>query len=281
MSGAVSGIDHLVLLVSDLDAAERRWRKLGFALSPRGYHDRIGTANHLAGLRSGYLELLGIHVPTEANQVYANAIAHSTGAWGIALRGAAHAAFERLCAAGVPATPPQKLTRPVQLRGTTEIAEFHLTHIAHEFTPGAMCFICEHKTPGLVWQEEWTTHANTARRVAGITYVGSDPALIRNFETLSGNAAHRDAHGDPCIALGTQSLRFMDAATFVSRYALDASLRPATEPHIGSISLEVESLKAAQAVASQSGMPVRTLDAQRIALVDEADRLIIELATAG
>ena len=35
---SVVGLDHIVVVVRDLDAAAQRWRKLGFTLSPRGLH---------------------------------------------------------------------------------------------------------------------------------------------------------------------------------------------------------------------------------------------------
>ncbi len=53
------GIDHVVLLVRDLDGAEAQFHRLGFNLTPRGHHSRLGSYNHCAMLAGGdYLELL-------------------------------------------------------------------------------------------------------------------------------------------------------------------------------------------------------------------------------
>jgi catechol 2,3-dioxygenase-like lactoylglutathione lyase family enzyme len=62
LSVSVKGIDHLVIRVSDLDASETAYRKLGFTLTPRGFHAGRGSANHTAPLSGGnYFELL--HLP--------------------------------------------------------------------------------------------------------------------------------------------------------------------------------------------------------------------------
>ena len=58
---SVVGLDHIVVVVRDLDAAAQRWRKLGFTLSPRGLHSaHMGTANHTLMLGDDYLELMGV-----------------------------------------------------------------------------------------------------------------------------------------------------------------------------------------------------------------------------
>jgi hypothetical protein len=61
MPVSVNAIDHFVIRVTDLDA-EALYRRLGFALTPRGFHVGRGSANHTAPFSSGnYFEL--IHLP--------------------------------------------------------------------------------------------------------------------------------------------------------------------------------------------------------------------------
>ena len=50
MSVSVTGIDHMVIRVRDLDAGEALYRRLGFSLTPRGFHAGRGSANHTAPL---------------------------------------------------------------------------------------------------------------------------------------------------------------------------------------------------------------------------------------
>ena len=67
-------LDHVGIAVHDLDAAAEQFRRLGFQLTPRGYHTlpakadgerpRVGSGNNCAMLERGYIELIGIVDPS-------------------------------------------------------------------------------------------------------------------------------------------------------------------------------------------------------------------------
>ena len=61
----LTGIDHSLLGVRDLEAARRRFEGLGFTLTPRGRHIGWGTANYCIMFEAGYVELLGIVDPAQ------------------------------------------------------------------------------------------------------------------------------------------------------------------------------------------------------------------------
>ena len=64
----VVGIDHAVVVVSDLDKAAANWKRLGFTVSPRGTHSaKMGSGNYTIMLDPDYIELLGVLVETEHN----------------------------------------------------------------------------------------------------------------------------------------------------------------------------------------------------------------------
>ncbi|MFI5017745.1 MAG: VOC family protein, partial [Dongiales bacterium] len=63
--GGLTGIDHSLLGVRDLEAARRRFESLGFTLTPRGRHIGWGTANYCIMFEAGYVELLGIVDPAQ------------------------------------------------------------------------------------------------------------------------------------------------------------------------------------------------------------------------
>jgi Glyoxalase-like domain len=57
----VVGVDHVVVMVEDLDAASDNWRRLGFTVSPRGTHSaKLGSGNYTIMFGDDYVELLGI-----------------------------------------------------------------------------------------------------------------------------------------------------------------------------------------------------------------------------
>jgi len=56
-----SGIDHLVIAVTDPDAAAAELtEKVGLAFTPGGRHPGLGTFNRIAFLGDAYLELMGV-----------------------------------------------------------------------------------------------------------------------------------------------------------------------------------------------------------------------------
>ena len=67
MTRAVRGLDHVVVMVDGIDAAEASYRKLGFQVQPRGFHKKLGTANHLMIFDKDYFEILGIVEDTPFN----------------------------------------------------------------------------------------------------------------------------------------------------------------------------------------------------------------------
>src|SRR5215469_9312940 len=59
MSNGITGIDHIIVGVRDLEAARLGWTRLGFTPTPRGRHIGQGTANYCIMFAEDYLELLG------------------------------------------------------------------------------------------------------------------------------------------------------------------------------------------------------------------------------
>src|SRR5260370_12503246 len=58
--------DHLVIAVRDLDAAVRRYQRLGFGVRLGGRHTGRGTQNALIRFGLDYIELLSVYDEAEA-----------------------------------------------------------------------------------------------------------------------------------------------------------------------------------------------------------------------
>lgn len=176
----ISGLDHALVLVEDLDRARDRFAALGFTLSPRGLHStQRGTANHTIMLEGAYIELLGVLTPTPLNaERRASLAAAGPGLHGLAFRiedaGSAPAA---LAGRGLRTHSASDFSRPVPLAGGGEaLASFRTHQMDRAQFPLGMAFLCQHLTPDLLWQPALLDHPNTATRIAEVIGVSPDPA---------------------------------------------------------------------------------------------------------
>jgi hypothetical protein len=176
----IIGIDHAVVVVSDLNDAAANWKKLGFTVSPRGTHSaKMGTGNYTIMLSDDYLELLGILSETEHNAPSRAFLARTGG--GIErvafTTPDAAAGAEEIRARGYAPLGPTDFERPVTLpNGTESEARFRTFQWPVDEAPGGVrLFACQHKTRCNVWIPELQKHANTARRIKQVLMVSPQP----------------------------------------------------------------------------------------------------------
>lgn len=209
-------LDHIVINARNgLDQAERVFRALGFALTPRGYHT-LGTINHLAMFPGDYLELIGVPKGQEARRPEVGDA--PLGLNGLVLRSQdIEATHELLQRAGAAGAPPQSFSRPVTLSdGSTRDARFRTVSASAAVFPFGRLYFCEHLTPELVWRPELLTHPNGVTACIELVAVTPDPAgRARRVAEAVGAAA---PVGD-CIALpGACRISFLDPAAYRSRF---------------------------------------------------------------
>jgi len=164
MTAVSEPFDHAVVVCGDLDAAAANWRAFGFTLTPRGYHT-LGSQNHCIMLARDYLELLHVTAPSPSRQYYWDAQQRGDGCAAMSCKSRdAFATAARLRAAGYKTSDPIEFSRPVRLDdGSEHPATFRVT--ALDEAPGARYFVCEHRTPELLWRPEWLAHANGATAI--------------------------------------------------------------------------------------------------------------------
>lgn len=217
MTGTI-GVDHLVILVRDLEAARATYERLGFHPAPLGRHsDHLGTGNHCVMLSAGdYFEVLSVLNPTPANEVWRRMLDDREGLHLVVMRSADVAAdCRRLAEAGFTPEPPLAFSRPVRRSdGGSAEAAFVVSRLPAEQTGGVAVMICQHDTPELVWLPELMDHANGARGLAALHVVHPDPeAAIPVFEVLCGKDAVSRDGGRVTVRTATIPITFAPPRT--------------------------------------------------------------------
>jgi hypothetical protein len=157
-----------------MEEGARRYRALGFQLTPMGRHS-LGSANHLAIFGRDYLELLGTDVPGGA--LRPDLDPYPIGLNGLVFLGCeAEALAAAQQAAGVPVQPALAFHRPADLPdGSRADAKFKVVRLDRAAAFDGRVYWCEHLTPEHVWRPEWQEHPNGALAVARILIASRDP----------------------------------------------------------------------------------------------------------
>lgn len=199
-------VDHVVVLVPDLEAAGSAFEAVGFHVTPQTRHSpAMGTANRCVMLDGSYIEVMGIVAETPANATWRSLLAAGAGIRGLALRSTDIEASARdLAACGIAAQPVRHFSR------MTEDGElrFSITRIEPEATPGLQCLVCQHHTAELLWRPETMIHGNGVSSLAAV--------VLPDAQALSILPAHKEGQrievaAGPCrLVLSGRQSRYHD-----------------------------------------------------------------------
>lgn len=211
----VTGFDHAVILVRDLDQAQAKMEQLGFAVTPRGLHSaKMGTANNTIMFRNGnYFELLSVIRPTPQNKAFANFLERREGLSALAFQtDDAVAAAEEFKAAGIDDGPAIEFVRPVSLADGLSEAAFTVARIDPARTPGAAHFVCQHHTPDVTWRPDFLDHANGVQGLASILGLASDLDVVaEGYGRIFGDGSIEREDGSLRIDTGTIPIVYVNA----------------------------------------------------------------------
>lgn len=210
-------LDHVVVNVHDrMDEAQTIYTRLGFTLTPRGYHS-LGSVNHLAIFGTDYLELIGAPAGGGGRR---DILGWPTGLNGLVWGTEDSAGVsEALTSAGVDCTPPNEFTRPVELPGGARDAVFRTVRLPNETTPAGRLYFCHHFTRDLVWRDEWRHHANGAVGVLEAVIAADNPArLAALFARMFGPSAVRPIPGGHRLAVGLSRFDVVDPRELAARF---------------------------------------------------------------
>ena len=268
-SHPLTGIDHTLIGVRDLEAARDTWRHLGFAVTPRGRHIGWGTGNYCVMFRNDYVELLGIVDPAQfLNRLDVLLETRGEGFLGLAFAAASsadvHAAFPDSTQA------PKDLGRLLELPEGDVTPRFSLVHFNPDATPGLATFSCTHLTPEMLRRPEWLDHPNGALGLDGVTVAAADPAaLAPAYTALFGDSAVQSGQGRLEISAGSHTLRFLSPERLSRRY-----------PGLGGapvMTIVSRDLEATRAFFVGNGVPLASAAGARLVIPpDQANGIVLE-----
>lgn len=238
----VQGLDHVVILVHDLDDAERRFARLGFHPTPRGVHPpRMGTANTTVVFDDDtYFELLGVVRPTAHNESVRHALEAGEGPFGLAFKSDdARAAAVEFAAAGLADGDAVDFARSVELAEGSD-AVFTIARLVPAATPGAMGFVCQHHTPEMVWRQDHLGQPNGSAGVIEVVGIAADLDPVAEGWTHVFRDRVRCVADRIEIPVGSASITFLTPASFAERFGEPAP-KPGFEARLAALRLRVGS----------------------------------------
>jgi hypothetical protein len=254
----VLGLDHVVILVRDLDDADARMARLGFRPTPRGIHsEHMGTANATVMLRDGtYFETLTVLQATPANEELRAVLAEREGPYGLALKSDdAHSVAEAFEAAGIAAGGALAFVRPVELPDGSQDACFTVARTQAGASPGAWLIVCQHHTPELVWREDYLEQPNGAMGLAEVIGIADDLSAVEDaYGMIFGERVERSADR-VTIAVGDAGITFLAPRAFVARFGAAGEPVSSPRPRLAALRIRVRAFDALQRVLQQHGVP--------------------------
>lgn len=275
----ITGIDHTLIGVRDLEASRTVWTRLGFTVCPRGRHIGWGTGNYCVMLDSGYIELLGIIDATQFTNNLDKFLAEREGLMGIAFATNDAAACEaQLQTAGLHPEPARDLARLLELPEGDVKPSFKLVFLPPAETPAVRAFVCHHQTPELVRRPEWQQHPNGATALISTTIVCDDPVAVAfGYMPIFGPERLKVLDGVTIVNCGFGTLRFVTPAHLQILHPGFAKLPSHPTPWMAAMKLEVRDRAQCMAHLQQAGVAfIQTGDSCLIHPQD-ANGLILEL----
>jgi Glyoxalase-like domain len=258
-------LDHVVVNVRDqIDAGLQCYQRLGFTMTPRGYHT-LGSINHLAIFGNEYLELIAA-APGETRR--AEILSAPFGLNGLVFGTEDSAAvYASLHAAGVPVEPPLEFSRPVELAGGPKDATFRTVRLTPGTVPAGRIYFCHHFTRDLVWRDEWRHHANGAIGVARAVIAARDPSALGSlFARMFGEDAVRRNDAGCSLAVGLSRFDVVTPDDLTREFGDAAPAAEGRDQFMAALRIRTRSLD--RAAAALAAGDIRGLRRQ-------ADRIVV------
>jgi catechol 2,3-dioxygenase-like lactoylglutathione lyase family enzyme len=269
----ISGLDHVLVAVANLDEAEERWRRLGFTVSPPGRHPGRGTGNRCVMLGATYIELLGVVERGEGSLAVAEALKMRKAPTGIAfacedavaLRAALMGKVDGL---GAVHKGSRMILDPA---GEISVAFDIVAYPTDTRWPRLLA--CQHHDLKRVFTPEWTEHENGALDISEVLLSVANVATVAAF----GGYARRAFPGVRVrVDLNAVELAFAE-------FRLQVSGGPADpRPWWGTVVITVADLAATMRALDAARVEFTTRSAASIELhPDDCDGIVLRFVAPG
>lgn len=280
-------LDHVGWMVPDMAFAERVFDNLGLPLTPLSVHGvtdpatgkrtPTGTANRLAMLPQGYLEILTPHGdidnPTVAH--LKSSIARHIGIHLLAFTVAdAEAGAKRLAAEGFELQPTVHLRRSIEAEDGSQVeVAFTVIRTGYDTFPEARCQILTHHTPQHMWQQRYLPTESCIAGLLEATLVVDDPAeCAGRFSKFLGRGVLPDKE-DRLILLDRGRVRFIKRQNASNLFG--ARMLP-PNPSVAAITLSSSNIERTRDVLLSNGLHPGSLGAPHL-LIDAAEGLGVHI----
>jgi hypothetical protein len=211
-------LDHVVInTLFDMDRAADLMSRLGFTLTPRGYHS-LGSINHLVMFEHDYLELVGL--PSGTDVLRKDVLESPRGLNGLVFQASDIDACQRtLRDSGLAMLEPQSFSRPVTIDGVEHLARFRTVRTAPELFEAGRVYYCQHYTPELVWHRPWMSHSNGVRALSELVIVTSSlEADVPRYANAAQSSAERQGDDWTILLPHDFRLTLISPARYRKRY---------------------------------------------------------------
>jgi catechol 2,3-dioxygenase-like lactoylglutathione lyase family enzyme len=263
------GIDHVVHVVRDLDAAAAFYQALGFQVGARNRHPPSwGTQNHIVQLPGCFVELLTVaepaHIAPHGPRFFSfgafnrDALARGEGLSMLVLESRdARADAQAFRESGICDFEVFEFEREARQPDGSPIKVAFALAFAHD--PDARqigFFTCQHRFPENFWNPAFQMHPNTANGIAGVAIVAANPSDHRRFLSVFTQSEASTSNDSLAVTTPRGDIQVMTPSAFERQFG-EAPPDTAASARLAALRFAVRDLDAVARTLQTSGTKVR------------------------
>ena len=256
MANYISGIDHALVGVRDLEQARATFERLGFRTTPLGRHAGRGTGEHCLMFADDHVELCGVVDPAGDSEELARFLATGEGLWALALRTSdPEGTYAGWRASGLDPAAIAEDARTIEPDLELRCKDVVLDPAA---TGGVPLFACAALDPDGLRRPEWLGHPNGARAIGSVTVVVEEPAaLVESMSRVFGATCLTETDDTLAVHTGRNIILFATPDDLDMLHPeLEASINP-EQPTLAALTVLVPDVARTAAVLDRHDVAYR------------------------